>query len=262
MNTREKLMYQIISNISSTNAPIVFKGALITNLILQENNYQKIVRATKDIDANWVGNPPTIDILVDTINQSLGELSDQFVAIPTRESGDMKAAGVSIVERETSDEVISMDIDIKPVTGIKVYYNGNAIIKGVLPNEILVDKISACSTDVVYKWRTKDIVDVYALSHCVRIDIKEIFEISKQLNRKIGSFDAFYNKKSELQYSYEKLRGIEGKPNFDSIYNYLSIFFEPFAQRELKSKIWNNKKLSWNEPEALIQKRKTKQLER
>lgn len=79
MNEREKLMYSIISNISGTDAPIVFKGALITKLILQENGFEQIERATKDIDANWIGSPPTMDILVETINQSLGELFSYFI---------------------------------------------------------------------------------------------------------------------------------------------------------------------------------------
>ena len=41
MNEQEKLMYGIISNISQTDAPIIFKGGLITRLILQENGFTR-----------------------------------------------------------------------------------------------------------------------------------------------------------------------------------------------------------------------------
>lgn len=199
MNEREKLMYSIIGNISGTDAPIVFKGALITKLILQENGFKQIERATKDIDANWIGTPPTMDNLIDTINKSLGKLKDLFIAVSSREYGNMKSAGVSILEKETGDEILSMDIDIKPVAGSRVYYHGKAAIKGVLANEILVDKITACSSDAVYKWRTKDVIDVFALSHCVQINTQEIYNISEKVKRKIQSFDAFYNKKNRIE---------------------------------------------------------------
>lgn len=81
MNEREKLMYNIIGNISKTSAPIIFKDALITKLVLQENGFEEVERATKDVNANWIGTPPTMDSLVDTINQSLGELNQYFIAV-------------------------------------------------------------------------------------------------------------------------------------------------------------------------------------
>jgi hypothetical protein len=39
MTQQEQLMYQILGRISETDAPIVFKGALITKLVLAENGY-------------------------------------------------------------------------------------------------------------------------------------------------------------------------------------------------------------------------------
>lgn len=249
MNEREKLMYGIISNISETNAPIVFKGALITKLILQESGFKQIERATKDIDANWIGTPPTMDNLVDTINQSLGELGKSFLAVSSREYGDTKSAGVSILEKETMDEILSMDIDIKPVADSRIYYHGEAAIKGVLANEILVDKITACSSDAVYKWRTKDLIDVFALSHCIQVNTQEIYNVSEKVKRKIQSFDAFYGRRQDLKHSYDKLKGIEGKPDFEKLYAYLSQFFKPFANHERMEKIWDSKSVSWNERE-------------
>ena len=54
----ERLMYEIIGSISELNVPIIFKGALITKLILAENQFDEIARKTVDIDANWIGEPP------------------------------------------------------------------------------------------------------------------------------------------------------------------------------------------------------------
>ncbi len=246
MNAHEKLMYKILGNISKTDAPIVFKGAFITKLILEENGYTKIERATKDIDANWVGIPPAMSVLTDTINRSLGELGAFYKAIPSRDYGDRKSAGISIREKATDDEILLMDIDIKPVSGSRIYYQGEAAVKGVLANEILVDKIAACSGDAVYKWRTKDVIDVYALSHCVKVNVKEIFEVSEIVKREIQSFDAFYNKKSELKYSYDKLKGVTGKPEFETLDAYLDKFFKPFANREKREAVWDSESLLWD----------------
>lgn len=188
-----------------------------------------------------------MQVLVDMINQSLGILEKDFLAISGREYGTIQSAGVTILEKSTGDEVLSMDIDIKPVVDSKYYYYGETSVKGVLANEILADKITACSGEAVYKWRTKDIVDVYALTHCIPVKIKEIYNICDRVQRELKSFDAFYQKRKETEHSYNKLKGIEGKPIFDDLYNYLSKFFKPFAMRDYSDKIWNHDAMTWDQ---------------
>lgn len=74
MTEQEKLMYDILTRISSTDAPIVFKGALITKLILEENQYHDVQRATMDIDGNWIDTPPSMENLSQAIYNALGDL--------------------------------------------------------------------------------------------------------------------------------------------------------------------------------------------
>ena len=45
------------------NVPLVFKGGMITNLVLNENNYVGVRRATVEIDANWIDDPPSMEYL-------------------------------------------------------------------------------------------------------------------------------------------------------------------------------------------------------
>jgi hypothetical protein len=249
MTTKEQLMYKILGQISSTNTPIIFKGGLITKLILEEQGFIELQRATKDIDANWIGKPPTMTSLLDTINSSLGELGDLYTAKINREYGLNKSAGISIIEKNTGDKIISMDIDMKPLIGSKIYYLGETSIKGVLANEIIADKLCAISSDAVYKHRAKDIVDVYALSQCSDINTKEIFEVCTKANRIIQNFDAFLNRKNDVEHAYLKLRGIDGKPDFDVIYKYLSHFITPFIEKNQINQYWNTSKIAWqNEP--------------
>ena len=244
MTQQEKLMYQILGEISNTDAPIVFKGALITKLVLAENNYNAVQRLTRDIDANWVGNPPSMSVLVDTVNQSLGKLENKWYAVATREYGEKKSAGISIRAKATDDEVADMDIDIRSLTGSRDYYFGEARIKGVLANEILADKISVLASQKIFR-RTKDLVDVYALSHCVTVSTAEIFEICDKKGQTIESFIPFYDRKADLKHAYDRLRGVEGKPPFDEIYTYMSGFLKVFSERD-KTKTWDNNTFKWS----------------
>lgn len=247
MTDREKLMYQILGKISDLDLPIVFKGALITKLILVEQDFNEIRRMTKDIDANWVDTPPSMDHLVNTINLAISHLGNQYLAEMSRVYSEKQSAGISIKERSTGDEIISMDIDIKPLISSRIYYLGETSIKGVLANEILADKISSISSNAVYKHRAKDIVDVYALSHCVEINVDEILEICKKAGREIQAFDAFFNRRADVEHAYNKLRGIEGKPEFSDVHKYLIRFIQPFKDKEKTYKIWNCRTAEWKE---------------
>jgi len=93
MTEQEKLMCEIMGNISQTKAPIVFKGALITKLILAEHGFETIERQTTDIDSNWIGDSPPMSVLVETISQSLGNLQDSFHAVAIREYVEKKISG-------------------------------------------------------------------------------------------------------------------------------------------------------------------------
>jgi len=238
-------MYQILGKISTTNAPIVFKGALVTKLVLQEQGYKGIERATTDIDANWIGTPPTSSELMETINQSLSDFQGKFYAKAEREYSDTQTAGVTIFERESGDKLIKMDIDIKDVLGYKNYYYGEFTIRGVLIDEILADKISVLSSSRVFR-RAKDVVDVYALSKCTKVNALKIKDSCNQRGHILGDFDGFKGQKEQLEHAYNKLKRITGKPPFIDVYSHLMKFLQPFMDRQIKDLSWNQTKSEWS----------------
>jgi len=247
MTSQERLMYQILGSISNTDTPLVFKGALIVKLLLAEHGYTMIERATKDIDANWIGTPPTNDVLVETINNALKEYNNDLYAELRREYSKDRTARIVIIDTNTKDELVSMDININPVIGNRVYYYGGVKIKGVLPNEILADKINVLSGTKIFR-RMKDFIDVYALSHCVKVETSEIFDFCNKKGYKLGNFNEVYNKvdgKDGIKHAYSKWKGVEGKPDFDVIYSYMSKFLYPFAERNVTNGVWNNNTLTW-----------------
>jgi hypothetical protein len=83
----EKLMYSVMGAIAGGDVPVVYKGAMITKLILRENNFEDFVRETLDIDASWAGiKPPPMGQLVAMLNRALLELG--LNAVVTRAYGE------------------------------------------------------------------------------------------------------------------------------------------------------------------------------
>ena len=192
-----------------------------------------------------------MDSLVNTINESLGDLRSKFHVVAFRAYEEKKSAGISILRNGTDDEVILMDISVKPVIGSRIYHYGEMGIRGVLANEILSDKISVLSKRIIFR-RAKDIVDVYALAHCVKIQTSEIFEVYKNNpSREVGSFTEFYTSKQDIEHAYNKLAGIDGKPLFANVYSYLSNFLKPFADKDETPRLWNSKLKVWDDCRAL-----------
>jgi hypothetical protein len=241
---QERLMYKIIGEISGIVAPIVFKGALITKLILNENGYTEMERATNDIDANWIGEPPTMDDLTAVINNSLKSFNGSIYAEPERAYASGKSAGIRLIDNDTGVRIISMDITIKPVVGHRIYYYGETAVRGVLPDMVLSDKISVLSSDRIFR-RAKDVLDVFALAHCLEVRLFDIYTTLEKTGRTLGYFESFLTRRDELEHAYAKMRGIVNKPDFKSVYHYLEVFLKPFIMHNRNPMVWNGSKASW-----------------
>jgi hypothetical protein len=244
MTEQEHFIYRIIGKITESDAPIVFKGAMITKLILDEHNYTQTKRTTNDIDANWVGEPPAMDELVRVVSQSLETVGGVLYAEAERMYAPGRSAGIRIIDKQSNTQIISMDITIKPVLGSRLYYYGEAAIRGVLPNAVLGDKISVLSGDRIFR-RIKDMLDVYALADCLEINTTDIYAAIKGAERTLGTFEAFLHRRDELSRAYGKMRGVVGKPDFNDIYAYLSVFLEPFMQHDKTPRVWLGGTGSW-----------------
>jgi hypothetical protein len=245
MTSKEALMYKILGRITTAELPIVFKGALITKLVLAEQGFDLIERETKDMDMNWVGGDiPSEDELRVFVDNALADVCEGFTSSVTRKYVlGQQAAGITIYD-ENGDKAFSMDIDINKVTGYRYYNYEISKIRGVLPTEIFADKIAAISGDKVFR-RAKDIVDVYALSSCVSVTTDEIYNTSAQTGNEIKAFDGFLNRKDDLQHAYDKLRGVEGKPPFDTVYARLKTFLMPFIERDRTARVWQAEMAEW-----------------
>ena len=73
-------------------------------------------------------------------------------------------------------------------------------------------------------------IDLYYLSRCFRLDTKKVKQVMKQTGRMHSSFDAFLNRKSDLEHAYDKFRfdGNVEKPPFDEVYGTVKKYVTDF----------------------------------
>jgi hypothetical protein len=87
LTENEMLMYDAMGAMAKANVPVVYKGAMITKLILQEKGFGYFMRETQDIDANWAEEKePPMEQLTAMLNRSLLELG--LKAVVRREYGE------------------------------------------------------------------------------------------------------------------------------------------------------------------------------
>ena len=103
--------------------------------------------------------------------------------------------------------------------GIQVYRLEDIQFRGVIVQQMLVDKIAVVSSSKVFR-RIKDMVDLYYLSQCVQINVEDVRSIAEKTNRKIEDFSDFMTRKDDLKHAYDKFRfsGSAEKPDFETVY--------------------------------------------
>ena len=133
-------MYDVMGAITNSNIPVIYKGALVTKLILQESQFDEFVRETRDIDASWVGvTPPPMELLTEMLNRALTDLHLKAVAV--REHGEKMSASYDIIDVPSNELSMSIDIDMRAVVDSRTYQFGNVTFQGVTSDNVLSDKI-------------------------------------------------------------------------------------------------------------------------
>ena len=145
----EKLMYDVMGAIANSNVPVIYKGAMVTKLILREHDFDDFVRETQDIDASWAGaDPPPMERLTAMLNNALFVLG--LTAVVKREYGEKMSAGYKIVD-SAGDVKLSIDIDMRAAVDSRTYQYGNVTFQGVTPDNVIADKISVIASDKVFR---------------------------------------------------------------------------------------------------------------
>ena len=228
----ENEMYRVMTALSSGDVPVDFKGAMVLHAFLYENGFSETaVRPTRDIDANWLSDtPPSMDEIVSAFQRVLDQNNIPFTVKYYRAYGEGKSAGLDFCSKDSGNTVFTMDMDInRPEAGTRYYAVGNFRFRGVVVEQILADKISAISTEKVFR-RVKDVIDLYYLSQCFSMDSEKVKAVMSQTGRAPAGFEGFLNHIDDVEHAYEKFRFAGGaeKPKFSDVYITVKTYISDF----------------------------------
>lgn len=235
LTAEEKLMYQVMKAIFDSGIPISFKGSMVLKACLLEAGYTEETRHTVDIDANWNSDtPPSAGQMTDSLQRALEKSDIDLDVRIYRMYGKERSAGFELTERITGEILFSMDIDVnRPVSPTKIYEVEGLRFRGVSPSQMIADKLSAISTDKVFR-RIKDVVDLYHISKVFDFNRDNVMQTLKDSGRTLDTFHGFLHRAEDLQHSYEKFRFAGGvnKPPFDEIYRVVKSYIEAVLPKE------------------------------
>lgn len=235
LSAEEKIMYNVMMAIYDSRIPMSFKGSMVLKACLLEAGYSEDTRHTVDIDGNWSSdNPPTGEEMVESLQKALRKNNIDLDVSIFRMYGEGRSAGFELADRDTGEILFSMDVDVnRPVSSTKVYEVEGIRFLGVSPSQMIADKISAVSTDKVFR-RIKDVVDLYYLSKVFVLDKAEIVKVLTDTGRTLDNFNGFLYRTEELGHSYDKFRlvGDVQKPPFDEIYQSVKMYIKDFLPKE------------------------------
>lgn len=221
ISAEEKLMYAVMKAIYDSGIPMNFKGSMVLKACLLEAGYTEETRHTVDIDANWYSDTaPSAEQMVKSLQKALQNCGIDLNVNLYRMYGEGRSAGFELSDTATGDVLFTMDVDVnRPASKTKIYEVDGIHFCGVAPFQMIADKISAISTDKVFR-RIKDVVDLYYISKVFAFDKSEILKTLKNSGRVLDSFNGFLYRYQDLQHSYEKFRfsGNVDKPPFDEVY--------------------------------------------
>lgn len=236
----EKLMYAVMKAIYDSSIPISFKGSMVLKAYLLEAGYTEETRHTVDIDANWNSDiPPSGEQMVESMQKAIQESGIDLNVRLYRMYGEGRSAGFELLDCFTGEIIFTMDIDVnRPISETKIYELADIKFCGVVPLQMIADKLSVISTDKVFR-RIKDVVDLYYLSKVVSFDKTDIMQTLNKNGRELGDFNGFLHRVDELRHSYDKFRftGDVNKPPFDEIYHTVNIYIKDVLPRERKREL-------------------------
>lgn len=221
INAEEQLMYRVMKAIYDSGIPISFKGSMVLKACLAEAGFSEDTRHTVDIDANWYSDtPPTVEQMTQSIQNALNANGIDLEVSLYRMFGKGRSAGFELTDSLTGEILFSMDIDVnRPAVPTKIYEVEGLRFSGVTPIQMMADKISAVSSDKVFR-RIKDVVDLYYLSKVFVFDKSAVIRAISDCGRTLDNFDGFLRRSEELMHAYDKFRfdGNVDKPPFAEVY--------------------------------------------
>lgn len=242
-----ELLYRIMEELSQNGIPIVFKGAMVLNLLIHDNNPSLVERGTRDIDGDWIGESPSMVQMETALRTAIKNVDSTLDVVINRVYGEKKSAGFKIID-ENMEKVASVDLSVRRNDYMEPYisYINHVTIKGASIGKMMSDKLYATSGNGICR-RVKDLVDIYVMSYVSEFYTMEIYDIWKNTGRIPEDFSQFRCQMDDIEKAYAKMKGIINKPDFAVLYDRLTIFLTPFFQPQEKiPAVWKGDNWEYN----------------
>lgn len=240
ITAEEKLMYAVMKAIFDSGIPINFKGSMVLKACLLEAGYTEETRHTVDIDANWYSDTlQTGEQMVESLQKAIQKSGIGLKVSLYRMYGEGRSAGFELSDSSTGEILFTMDVDVnRPVSETKIYEVADVRFCGVVPSQMIADKLSAISSDKVFR-RIKDVVDLYYMSKVFDFNKDDIMQTLSNTGRSLDTFNGFLHRPDDLRHSYEKFRftGDVNKPPFDEVYHSVKAYIKDVLPREKKREL-------------------------
>ncbi len=105
-------LYRVMGEMVNAGVPVVFKGAMILNLAVRDNNPSKVERATRDIDGDWIGEFPTMEEMKKALQDAVKKIDPSLDVRINRVFGEKKSAGFRIIN-EKDEKIASIDLSVR-----------------------------------------------------------------------------------------------------------------------------------------------------
>jgi len=214
-----EFLYRVMEELSNAGVPIVFKGTMVLNLAIMNNNPSKVERATRDIEGDWIGEIPSMEEMEIALRNAVKEVDSSLDVQANRTFAERKSAGFRIIN-EMGEKIASIDLSVRQNRFCRFYIScvNGISITGASLSKMLSDKLYAISGESVCR-RIKDVLDIYVMSFITKIDIDELHQIWTETGRELGDFETYKTQIAKLGEAYNKMKGIKNKPDFLDAYS-------------------------------------------
>ncbi|EQF29616.1 hypothetical protein QEW_4663 [Clostridioides difficile CD160] len=229
---------------------MIFKGGITLLCAFKKYNYVNR-RLTKDIDIHGTDYNKWLNFKKDIIGCSeysrFKVIYKVIKEITTSEATKNESVTIGVYRAAELITRFSIDVNFKWSTldSEKYSLGGLVTINGYTPELILVDKIHACESKQINR-RLKDLFDIYSLSYLKGYNSNDLVRLYidkyKNIPEKMYMFQL--ENFNTLEHGYNRLRGIESKPEFATVYKRVSNFIVPIhtfiASKSNKNYVWRN----------------------
>ena len=120
MDQIEELMLKVMAELTLSEAPITFKGAMMLKIALSEQSETMVTRSTRDIDGDWLTADIDMDKMQKILSNAIRNVDPTLSISPFREFSTQKSAGFKIFD-EHQERIFGIDLRVHANPQAKKY---------------------------------------------------------------------------------------------------------------------------------------------